>query len=212
MVEPPPEPDPPLPNTKSKQNISDELRLEALTMLVMLSEEGKIRHGGIKMVSEKMGLPRSLLKRLWKKSPDTRASGRVCIADYVSRKKKNSRPAVYNTQEFAEQLKSIPLSNRKTIRSVAAHLGIAPSTFFWWVKRDRFFRKHNSALKPSLSEEHKVARVMYVLDEVSALGRVSARGGNGGNVRKYKDMYDRIHVDEKWFYMCRDQQGYYMAV
>ena len=56
-------------------------------------------------------------------------------------------------------------------------------------------------MKPLLSNEHKVARFNYCYEEIAPL--VDADGS-----RVYKDMYDRVDVDEKWFYLTTDQERY----
>jgi len=50
---------------------------------------------------------------------------------------------------------------------------------------------HSSALKPSLKESQKLARVDFILNEI---------GPNGF----YGNMYDHVHVDKKWFYLTMD--------
>jgi hypothetical protein len=59
-------------------------------------------------------------------------------------------------------------------------------------------RNHSSALKPSLTDENKLSRVMFVLGK---------QGENG----LYQNLYDEIHVDEKWFYVTSDHQHYILA-
>jgi hypothetical protein len=58
-------------------------------------------------------------------------------------------------------------------------------------------------LKPHLTEENKVARVAYALDEIDVATLVG-----GGGVVQFKDMYDRVDVDEKWFYQTEDGKRY----
>ena len=72
------------------------------------------------------------LKRLWKKSPATRAHGRVVTAEWFSRKKSNIGPKIYNTQEFEEQLKTLPAHKRDTIRATAKSLDVSTTTVQRW--------------------------------------------------------------------------------
>ena len=57
---------------------------------------------------------------------------------------------------------------------------------------------HTSALKPMLTEENKLNRLAFCLDE---------RGEHG----LYKEMFDRIHIDEKWFYVTDITMRCYLA-
>ena len=59
--------------------------------------------------------------------------------------------------------------------------------------------RHTSALKPTLSDNHRLARIEYCL---------SMRDENKVS---YKDMYDTIHIDEKWFFMTKDGECYILA-
>ena len=55
---------------------------------------------------------------------------------------------------------------------------------------------HCNSLKPILTEENKHARF-----EMALSFREPA------NLVKYQDMRDRIHVDEKWFFLMREKEG-----
>ena len=51
-------------------------------------------------------------------------------------------------------------------------------------------------MKPKLTDANKLERVHFCLSE----------GGPNG---LYTDMEDRIHIDEKWFYLTKVTTGYY---
>lgn len=114
------------------------------------------------------------------------------------------RNRIYNASELRRAVSRVPFENRGTYRDLSAFLSIPLSSLHRLQTRDGAIRRHSSSLKPLLSPENKVARVEYVLDEVFP---VSVDG-------KYffKDMFDRVDVDEKWFYMTRDHQNYIVAV
>ena len=63
---------------------------------------------------------------------------------------------------------------------------------------DSIIRRHSSALKPSLTEANQLSRFKSALQEVK------------NETGEYFDMYDRIHVDEKWFYLMEDGVTYYL--
>ncbi|CAN0120285.1 unnamed protein product, partial [Discosporangium mesarthrocarpum] len=62
-------------------------------------------------------------------------------------------------------------------------------------------RKHKRWVKPVLSDKRKRARVGF------ALSHMHRKGGARVVV---DDMYDWVHVDEKWFYMMKDGRGIYL--
>ena len=180
-------------------------------MLLGHSQDGKIIYGGLGRVEELCGVPRAVLKRLWQKSAETRAHGRVVTADWVSRKKNNHAPQIYDPLEVTTKMKQVKRSKRKTIRALALSLGVSKSSVGKWkLQQDSVIRRHTSPLKPHLTDDHKLARVLYAMDEIDENPQVSVDGES--LLYNYKNMMDRIHVDEKWFFITRDHEGYYLAV
>ena len=55
------------------------------------------------------------------------------------------------------------------------------------INKENVLRPHTSSLKPMLTDVNKMARLEFCLNE---------RGPNG----LYNAMFDRVHVDEKWFF------------
>jgi hypothetical protein len=99
----------------------------------------------------------------------------------------------------SDQIATIPLTRRKSIRALSFQLDIPKSTLHYWKQQQKVCRHYVSSLKPYLTEENRMARVDYALEEVDQ------------QTLDFVDMYDRIHVDEKWFYLTHDKQGYYLA-
>ena len=62
---------------------------------------------------------------------------------------------------------------------------------------DLTIRVHSNSLKPVLMEENKVAWLIMALDACDLQ-----------DPTKFLDMMDRIHVDEKWFFLSRQKQRY----
>ena len=59
---------------------------------------------------------------------------------------------------------------------------------------DSTVRVHSNSLKPLLKEENKVAQLIMALE---------ARDPQ--DPTKFLDMMDRIHVDEKWFFLAEGE-------
>ena len=75
-------------------------------------------------------------------------------------------------------------------------MGVSKTTVHHWIVAS-MIRVHCNSLKPILTEESKCARFEMVL---------SFR--NPANLGQYQDMRDRIHVDEKWFFLTREKERY----
>ena len=75
-------------------------------------------------------------------------------------------------------------------------MGVSKTTVHRWIVAS-MIHVHCNSLKPILTEENKHARFEMAL---------SFR--NPANPGEYQDMRDRIHVDEKWFFLTRAKERY----
>ena len=75
-------------------------------------------------------------------------------------------------------------------------VGVPKTTVHHWIVASMIC-VHCNSLKPILTEENKHARF-----EVALSFRDPA------NLGQYQDMRDRIHVDEKWFFLTREKERY----
>ena len=130
----------------------------------------------------------------------------MCIRDRSKRHKRGAK-AIYDVNALAEALKEVPKKLRKTSHSAAAALGV--STFMiQQMKKKKLVWKHHSRLKPHLTEVNKAMRVHHVLDRVVRPTGPDTRNDDGP---LYEDLYDEIHIDEKWFYLTRDGEAYILV-
>ena len=98
---------------------------------------------------------------------------------------------MYPLEFVREGIKNIPLRKRRTQRKLAASLGVSKTTVQRWIV-DSTIRVRCNSLKPVLTEENKVARLIMALE---------SRDPNDPS--KFLDMMDHVHVDEKWFFLSR---------
>ena len=94
-------------------------------------------------------------------------------------------------------MKLIPLFQRRTIRDLAAALGIPKSVLFA-MKRNKdnlVIMPCTSALKPALTAEHELF-CLTKIDPVTCL---------------YDDYNQSIHMDEKWFFITEKDLRLYIA-
>uniref|UniRef100_A0A8I6X5T8 Transposase n=2 Tax=Hordeum vulgare subsp. vulgare TaxID=112509 RepID=A0A8I6X5T8_HORVV len=76
-------------------------------------------------------------------------------------------------------------------------------TTLWRRLKEGLFRRHTNAIKSTLTDENKVGRVRFCL---SMFDEHTIR-----EEPTFKEMYNVIHIDEKWFYRSRGSQNYYLA-
>ena len=80
-------------------------------------------------------------------------------------------------------------------QKLARQLNIPKTNVDWWLHLEGGLNPHYSSLKPSLMEQNKYSQLLYALEMV-----------NPNDTTKFRDMYDCIYVDEKWFYLMHDRQ------
>ena len=103
---------------------------------------------------------------------------------------------MYPSEFVREGIKNIPLRKRRTQRKLAASLGVSKTTVQRWIV-DSTIWVHCNSLKPVLTEENKVAWLIMALES-----------RNPNDLLKFLDMMDRVHVDEKWFFLSRQRERY----
>jgi len=74
---------------------------------------------------------------------------------------------------------------------------IPRSSLFDIFKRGGQIRRVSSRVKPLLTEENKKARIQFCLSLIKPN-------------REFEDLYDHVHIDEKWFYLMEEKRSYYL--
>ncbi|CAM0956016.1 unnamed protein product [Alopecurus aequalis] len=100
------------------------------------------------------------------------------------------------------RMTTIPLNKRRTIRSLAKHLGVDRSTL-----HRRFLlgemTRHSSAVKPVMTPENKIKRVKFCVSMVDPRTLTLPNPF-------FLIMDKFVHMDEKWFYLTRENNTYYL--
>ena len=85
---------------------------------------------------------------------------------------------------------------RHTQSRLAALMGVSKTTVNHWIVASTI-RVHCNSLKPILTEENKLARVLMAM-----------HFREPQDSTKYQDMHDWIHLDEKWFFLTQKKEQY----
>ena len=184
------------PERPKKRELSKSTRIQMVMMLQTLKTDNGMRSGSFTMVAECFGVARSTVYRLWNRVVHTRAHGHIISPEFQSHKKKCGRPPMYPSEFVREGIKNIPLRKRRTQRKLAASLGVSKTTVQRWIV-DSTIQVHCNSLKPVLTEENKVARLIMALESCDP-----------NDPSKFLDMMDCVHVDEKWFFLSRQRERY----
>ena len=79
-------------------------------------------------------------------------------------------------------------------------MGVSNTTVQRWIVVSTI-RVHSNSLKPILTEENKLARLL-----------MANHFRDPQNPSKFQDMHDRIHLDEKWFFLTREKKCYLLVL
>jgi len=181
-----------------RRELTNEQRQQIYEALLTLSNGGKMKKNTTTEVAQIFNVKRSLVQAIWRRAKECRALG--ISVDVSSRKPKNcGRKKI---QVDLSQVVHVPLRRRRTIRSLAAAIGVKRSTLHKCFKEGKL-RRHSSSLKPYLKEANKKQRLEFC---VSMLEESSLP-----NNPRFKDMRNIVHLDEKWFNGTKNTRTMYMA-
>ena len=110
------------------------------------------------------------------------------------------RLPIYPKEFVQEGVKNVLLWKRHTQRKLATLMGVPKTTVHPWIVASTVCI-HCSSLKPVLTEENKVARLLIALHFRDPL-----------NLMQYQDMHDQIHLDEKWFFLTGEKERYLLVL
>lgn len=100
-----------------------------------------------------------------------------------------------------DKMLEIPLEFKETLRSLAEALSIPRSSLHSLLRKsaiDGTVRRTSSYLKPMLDDFHKLRRAQFVREHIDM------------ETGMFDDMMDKVHIDEKWFYIDKRQRSFYL--
>ena len=116
---------------------------------------------------------------------------------------KRVRRQASNKINFDEnKFKAIKYELKSTQHSVAKQMEVSQTTVCRW-KKNKVIRKHTNAIKPALAENNKLHRLSFALSKCEY--------DENSDAFKFKPYTNVVHIDEKYFYLTRETQTYYLA-
>ncbi|XP_057443966.1 uncharacterized protein LOC130736137 [Lotus japonicus] len=178
---------------KKLKFLSNEERMAVYHILHQNSFNGRLKKGVIDFVASTFSVSRTTILRIW------RCSKESDLHDVSQRKPRNSGRK--RIQIDYDRISEIPLRQRTTIRSLACALDTNPTSMFRLLQAG-VIRRHSNPMRPLLKEEHKRSRLQFCLSmlEDSSIPHDPI----------FKSMNNIIHIDEKWFYMSKKSNNYYL--
>jgi len=142
-------------------------------------------------VASSFSVSKRTIQRIWKRAKESETH------DVSHRKTKNcGRKRI---EIDPNQIREVPLSKRRTIRSLAWALNTNPTSVFRLLKKG-IIRRHSNSIKPFLKEENKRSRLEFCLSMLEGIPHDPM----------FNSMHNIIHIDEKWFYLTKKSENYYL--
>ena len=182
------------------KNLTQTDRLALLHFLLERLEGETLARGAFAAAHRQFGYARLTISILWRKWVARRAASETGEWDVTSGKTSNGSAPKYDCEELQATVLQMRCRRRRTVRALASGLEISKSHLHRMIKLEGVLVPHSSTLKPKLTEYSKLERVEFCLSE--------RRDDDQG---MYRDMYNRVHVDEKWFYITKVKDRYYLV-
>ncbi|KAL8549604.1 hypothetical protein ACS0TY_008448 [Phlomoides rotata] len=111
------------------------------------------------------------------------------------------KPKKKHIQLDIERMKAIVFEKRSTIRRLARELNVSKRHIDRWVQ-EGVIKPYTNQIKPELTFTNKLQRLKFSLNAIVLDRDV--------NQLKFTTMHNIVHIYEKWFYMKRTCERYYM--
>jgi hypothetical protein len=172
-------------------------------------EDGRLPHGALCSAANFFSVDITTISRLWARceideAVNNQNSEQVDVETlltdikfFESGRKQSGRHMKWDVVAMNEAVRNLRLTERQNFCMLAQNIAVPVPTLHRMFKKGCFWH-HTSPLKPFLTEENQVARVAYCLEEIYGATVVGE-----GSVH-YKDMFDRVDIDKKWYYQTSD--------
>jgi len=179
-----------------RKEMSEDLRKQVYQALLARSNNGILHKKDTQIIADRFDLHLRTVQRIWRRGK-TQLANSVPVVVSSLKKGRVGRKAI---PIDLETLCDIPLKERMTIQDVCAKLNISKWKVQRYLRRG-LLRRHSSSIKPYLTEGNKKTRLKWCIDMIE-------RGLSGDP--RFKDFFDFVFIDEKWFYPTQKSKKYYL--
>ncbi|XP_057792582.1 uncharacterized protein LOC131009299 [Salvia miltiorrhiza] len=181
-----------------KKDLSSFERSAILQFPLEGSKNGKPGRGKLTAEVQKWKSSRRTISQLWAAAKKQNDHGEVisCLS------KKPSTPRRKRVEIDLGLIASIDLTKKSTIRKLACGIGCSKTTVGRWIQFG-LIRAHTNAIKPDLTAPNKLLRLRFSLEALEWNRIVRSLS--------FKTMHNTFHIDEKWFYITKTSQRFYLT-
>ena len=209
------------PNNRKKKDLTSDQRKQIISELLLSAEmvgnEIKLTRGALAATAKNFDRDITTISRIWKTAKENKQNPVINAFRATPQKKgKCGLAQKWDREEMARAIPDIHLSKRRTLHSLASELGVPKSTLHRIkCKDDNIIIPHSNAVKPSLTDENKLSRILYAVEHCEpALDANGYRLRNaGGQLSEilFDDFENDVMVDEKWFFICEEDLHCYLT-
>lgn len=153
-----------------------------------------VKKGFKTVAAQKFGVSTRTISRIW-------AHGKKHLENGIDFSRKSVANVGRKRVDVGNKVKAVPFAKRTNIRTLAHAIQVSKSTLHRRIQ-DGELVPNTNAIKPILTEDNKRARLRFCLSLLV--------GDNHLNISMFSNMLDIIHIDEKWFYLTKKNQRYYI--
>ena len=180
-------------------NLTEAQRFRAIEDLLSGSTNGELARGAFTAVAQKYGCDWRQIKRAWKAWQEQKENG-VDDIKVGNKRKGVVGPKGWDIDALRAQIKVTPMKSRTSIRGLAYSLNI-PTTTLYRLLPKLGLKSHSRFLKPVLTDDNMRGRVAWAV-------RWLLDGPDES--RRFHNQYNVVMLDEKWFYIVRNGEKYYI--
>ncbi|XP_057785529.1 uncharacterized protein LOC131003072 [Salvia miltiorrhiza] len=184
-----------LPANRKKKLSMDKKNCLAQFLLQNQQLDGTIRHKAQKEAAQMYGLTTRSIRTIWMEVKHQQSQG--IPVHFQQRSRGIIHKDKWKIDE--EKIRNLSVLERSTIRKMAKKLNVSKSLLGIWIK-EKLIRPHTSAIKPALSKVNKLARLKFALSHLRF----------DDDTLKFQSTRNVIHIDEKWFFMTKTTDIYYL--
>ena len=173
---------------KKQKRLTNEDRATIVGCLEMaIKKHGKVPQSEKFHLAERCKVTERSVSAVWKRHRETGC--------HRTRRHNCGRKPKWNSSHLDKMLE-IPLEFKETLRSLAEALQIPLSSLHVPLRKsatEGIVRRTSGYLKPMLDDCHKLRRIQFIKEHIKADGT-------------FDDMMDKVHIDEKWFYIDKKKR------
>ena len=176
--------------------MTEDQRKRVYQALLARSNNGTLHKKDTAFVAAQFGIHQRTAQRVWKRGKTQLRNDVPVVVSSLKKGTVGRKPIPFDL----EALRDIPLKDRMTIEDVCNKLNMSK----WRVQKylsKGLIRRHSSSIKPYLTEANKKSRLQWCVDMVNRELLDDPR---------FKELYDFVFIDEKWFYLHQRSENYYL--